>query len=69
MDKIEYYASELNTLCIGVCLLIVAAYWVQQLSPEVYAFIQVMIEGFSSSSYYIKGIDPASPVDFVNKIL
>ena len=68
MKKAEYYARELNIICFGICLLIVATYWIQQLSPELYAFLQVIIEGFSNG-YYLKGVDPANPIDYVNKLL
>lgn len=68
MNKIEYYAKEINILCFGVCLMIVAVYWVQQLSPELYALIQVLLESITPQ-YYIKGIDPAQPIDFVHKII
>jgi len=68
MNRIKYYAEELNTICIAICLIIVVNYWIQELSPELYAFIQVLIETLSST-YSIKGIDTATPVDFVNELL
>lgn len=68
MERAEYYLKELNVLCIAICCLIVGLYWLQQLTPNIYAALQVIIENLDPQ-IFIDEINPEEPTDFVHKIL
>jgi len=67
MARIEHYLKELNIICFAVCLLIVATFWIEHLTPDLYAAIQVVIEYFDPK-IFIDEINPEKPTDFVNKL-
>lgn len=47
--KIEYYAGELNRVCIMICVLIILLHWMQTFTPDIYAALQVFMETISNT--------------------
>lgn len=65
------YAKRIHpyySVCvIVIAVLVVSLYWMQQLTPDLYAALNVLLNSFGSLSFF-GDVDPDSPIDFINQI-
>lgn len=62
---IRRLALDMNAACIGVCLLIVTMFWMQQLTPELLVNILQFFGEFDFLAA-IKGGNSLDPNNFIN---